>query len=80
MTEAPKNLDKWTKEYNEQRPHSGKYCFEKKPMQTFLDSIPLAKDKMLNQNVQTVQKVAYVISSTGYYTLLILPPVAGPVR
>ena len=36
---------------NEARPHSGKYCFGKTPMRTFLDSIPLAKEKMLNQTV-----------------------------
>lgn len=28
-------------EIGEQRPHSGKYCFGKTPMQTFLDSIQL---------------------------------------
>jgi hypothetical protein len=34
-------------------PHSGKYCFGKTPMQTFLDSIPLAKDKILDNTRQT---------------------------
>ena len=29
------------------RLHSGKYCYGKTPMQTFLDSLPLAKEKML---------------------------------
>ena len=33
---------------------SGKYCFGKPPMQTFLDSIPLAKAKMLDYTVQEV--------------------------
>ena len=32
---------------NESRPHSGKYCYGKTPMQTFLDSQPLAKEKRL---------------------------------
>ena len=41
------NLDEWLREYNESRPHSGKYCYGKTPMQTFLDSLPLAKEKML---------------------------------
>jgi hypothetical protein len=31
--------------------HSGKYCFGKTPMQTFRDSIPLVKEKMLNENL-----------------------------
>ena len=41
------DLDEWLQEYNELRPHSGKYCYGKTPMQTFLDSLPLAKEKML---------------------------------
>lgn len=31
--------------YNTQRPHSGRYCFGKTPMQTFLDSKHIALDK-----------------------------------
>ena len=58
LDDLQEDLDNWMKEYNEQRPHSGKYCFGKTPMQTFSDSIPLAKEKMLNQSVQTVQEVA----------------------
>ncbi len=41
------NLDEWLRKYNESCPHSGKYCYGKTPMQTFLDSLPLAKEKML---------------------------------
>ena len=41
------DLDEWLREYNESRPHSGKYCYGKTPTQTFLDSLPLAKEKML---------------------------------
>jgi hypothetical protein len=39
------DLDSWLQEYNEHRPHSGKYCFGKTPMQTFLDSRHLAHEK-----------------------------------
>jgi len=46
--------DLWITEYNEQRPHRGKYCFGKNPMQTFRDSIPLPNDKMLDRTLQTV--------------------------
>ena len=35
-------------QYNRTRPHSGKYCYGKTPMQTFLDSLPLAREKMLD--------------------------------
>jgi transposase InsO family protein len=41
------DLDIWMKEYNEVRPHQGRWCYGKTPMQTFLDTVPLAKEKML---------------------------------
>ena len=31
--------------YNEARTHQGRWCFGKTPMQTFLDSRPLAREK-----------------------------------
>lgn len=46
-----KDLDTWMDYYNNERPHSGRYCFGKTPMQTFTESLPLAKDKILNQNI-----------------------------
>jgi transposase InsO family protein len=52
LDELQADLDTWIKQYNEERVHSGKYCFGKTPMQTFLDSIPLVKEKMLNNNLQ----------------------------
>jgi hypothetical protein len=58
LDELQADLDNWLDEYNQTRPHSGKYCFGKTPMQTFMDSLPLAKEKMLNQTVQTVADVA----------------------
>jgi len=42
------DLDAWVASYNEQRPHQGRWCYGKTPMQTFLDTIPLAREKMLN--------------------------------
>src|SRR5215469_1026578 len=33
--------------YNYRRPHQGRWCFGKTPMQTFLDAIPLAKEKLM---------------------------------
>jgi len=44
LDELRSDVDKWVQEYNEQWPHNGKYCFGKTPMQTFLDTIPLAKE------------------------------------
>jgi transposase InsO family protein len=47
MAELQDDLDTWMKSYNEDRPHQGRWCFGKTPMQTFLDAIPLAREKML---------------------------------
>jgi hypothetical protein len=33
--------------YNQQRPHQGRWCFGKTPMQTFLDARPIAKEKLM---------------------------------
>lgn len=41
------DLDVWLQEYNEHRSHQGRWCYGKTPMQTFIDSVPLAKEKML---------------------------------
>lgn len=43
------DLDQWMHHYNEERPHSGRYCYGKTPMETFLESLTLAKQKLLNQ-------------------------------
>jgi len=61
LDELQKDLDIWIKEYNEQRPHSGKYCFGKTPMQTFMDSIPLAKAKMLDNIIQTQEHTEDIV-------------------
>ena len=41
------DLDVWMQEYNERRPHQGRWCYGKTPMQTFIDSLPLAREKLL---------------------------------
>jgi hypothetical protein len=41
------DLDAWMREFNEARPHQGKWCFGKTPMQTYLDALPLAREKSL---------------------------------
>jgi transposase InsO family protein len=53
LEQLQEDLDAWLVEYNEQRPHSGKHCYGKTPKQTFIDSLPLAKDKLLNNTRQT---------------------------
>jgi transposase InsO family protein len=49
LDELQADVDQWIAEYNESRPHSGKYCFGKTPMQTFRDSKHLADEKMLDR-------------------------------
>lgn len=51
IDELQADLDQWLKHYNEERPHSGRYCYGKTPMQTFNDSKKLARQKMLDQLV-----------------------------
>jgi transposase InsO family protein len=41
------DLDAWMDYYNNERPHSGRYCYGKTPMQTFRESLTLARQKML---------------------------------
>jgi transposase InsO family protein len=48
LEQLQSDLDEWMQYYNNERPHSGRYCFGKTPMQTFNDSIELARQKMLD--------------------------------
>jgi transposase InsO family protein len=48
LEEIQKDLDEWLRGYNEQRTHQGRWCYGKTPMQTFLDSIHLAKEKQID--------------------------------
>jgi len=45
LEEMQKDIDQWLVFYNNERPHSGRYCFGKTPMQTFSDSKELAQAK-----------------------------------
>jgi transposase InsO family protein len=47
IAELQADLDSWIRSYNEDRPHQGRWCFGKTPMQTFLDAVPIARDKMI---------------------------------
>jgi transposase InsO family protein len=41
------DLDDWMEEYNRARSHQGRWCYGKTPMQTFLDTLPVAKEKLI---------------------------------
>ena len=47
IEELQRDLDAWLAEYNEVRPHQGRWCCGKAPMQTFTASLPLAREKLL---------------------------------
>jgi transposase InsO family protein len=41
------DLDVWMRDYNTLRTHQGRWCYGKTPMQTFVDTLPVAKEKLL---------------------------------
>src|SRR5712691_4163559 len=45
--ELQADLDAWLVEYNEVRTHQGRWCYGKTPMQTFIDTLPVAKEKLI---------------------------------
>ena len=64
LEEMQKDIDQWIQLYNNERAHSGRYCFGKTPMQTFIDSKELARaktsiiysDKIITLNCQMKRK------------------------
>ena len=58
------DLDAWMNSYNTQRTHSGKYCFGKTPMQTFLDGIEVARRYQL-QDAGKIQPDEPITCSSG---------------
>ena len=47
IAELQEDLDAWVREYNEARPHQGRWCFGKTPLQTFLAAMPMTREKMI---------------------------------
>ena len=52
IEELQQDVDVWLEYYNNERPHTGKYCYGKTPMQTWTSSIHLAKEKLLDTHYQ----------------------------
>ncbi len=48
-------MDYWIGQYNEQRPHSGRYCYGKPPMQTLIDSKKIVQEKYFSYNARVGQ-------------------------
>ena len=53
LEQLQSDVDDWITEYNESRPHSGKYCFGKTPMETFRSAKHLADEKQLDRFMPT---------------------------
>jgi rhamnogalacturonyl hydrolase YesR len=51
LQELQQDLEEWLVEYNQRRPHSGRYCFGKTPYQTWLDSLYRARMKLLGEAI-----------------------------
>ena len=49
LEQLQEDVDRWVSEYNNERTHSGKYCYGKTPMQTFIESTQLAHDRQLDR-------------------------------
>jgi transposase InsO family protein len=47
VAELQADLDAWMREYNTVRTHQGRWCYGKTPMRTFIDTLPVAKEKLL---------------------------------
>ena len=47
LAELQTDLDEGLRYYNEERVHQGRWCYGRTPMQTFIETIPLAKEKLL---------------------------------
>jgi transposase InsO family protein len=47
IDELQADLDAWIRSYNTERTHQGRWCYGKTPMRTFVDTLPLAKEKLL---------------------------------
>lgn len=58
LDELQTDVDAWIESYNSERTHSGKYCYGKTPMQTFIDSAALAHEKQLDRLSPTSDPVA----------------------
>ena len=48
LEELQQDLDEGMVRYNKRRPHQGNRCHRRTPIETFLENLPLAKEKILD--------------------------------
>jgi transposase InsO family protein len=49
VEELQQDLDEWMGRYNNRRTHQGKRCQGRTPMETFMENLPMAKEKRINK-------------------------------
>jgi len=54
LEDIQNDVDAWLLSYNNDRSHSGKHCYGKTPMQTFIDSLHIAKQK----DIGSIQEIS----------------------
>jgi hypothetical protein len=59
------DLDAWLKEDNEERTHSGKYCYGKTPLQNFQEAKPLVREKMLHTWLEASDSLTAILPSVS---------------
>lgn len=52
LDELQADVDSWLQSYNELRPHSGRFCYGKTPIQTFKDALHIAKEKSIENKFE----------------------------
>ena len=63
LEELQADLDEWLELYNRERPHTGKYCDGRTPLQTFRDTKHLAYQKMLERQFQPSENPTTTVST-----------------
>jgi transposase InsO family protein len=63
LEELQADLDEWLELYNRERPHTGKYCEGRTPLQTFRDTKHLAHQKVLERQFQSIERTTTTIST-----------------
>ena len=61
LAELQADVDGWMEGYNAERTHTGKYCYGKTPLQTFIESATLAYDKQLDRIKPTSEPAAAAV-------------------
>jgi len=60
LEELQGDLNRWLQQYNELRPHSGRFCYGKTPLQTFLDAKHLAQEKSFGNTNPISDGLTYI--------------------